>query len=1056
MRAQNTYILLIQILLILISSTTGLLGNQVERFWTYKLAGNNIDASVATGDLDRDGFPDIVAASTAGVIITLDGYGREIWKTSLNDKISIAPTLMDVTSDSGLEVLILTQSGIIYCLEGLTGDLIWQNKSLGKIKWASMTVVTADINNDGSIEIISADSKGTLVCLDGNGIKKWVYNESEGTGSAPAVGDLDGDGLKEIIISSEDTPLICLNHNGEVQWRFKPQAKVLESGRKREVAAPVIGDINGDGKSEIITGMGFTLAAINSKGKLIWNLPIKNRIDSAISIADTDSDGKVEIFAADLSGDLICVTSDGKLKWTANLGGRVRRSATIADVDGDGIVEIIVAGYGSKMHIFDPDGVLEETHLIKGGTNAVATIADLLGDGGLCTVIPEISGNLVVYRWNARIKNPRILWPEYRFLPSRTGESFPQNIRKISNAYVIRDGESDINFDKRPYLDNLTKLKKRRDELTELIPQLHDKKGIFEHAYYLNAGIEDCKNSVENITDLTPIKRRELRDNLRDLNIEFLRWIKIAEQAVATDNILAAYTANPWAPFGGINEIIENRTTKEKILVEAFQGEFESAAVNIFNFSGSSRTLRVIVNDISGPQEKDSAPKDEVIILRETINVPTQDGDLSADALPELNSGNLMVIPAWDGRQLWFTINTTSLTPGIWRAKILLKSLDIQIVETEVELRIKIWDTPLPKEQPLNLCNWSGTKQPEGTFEDQLAHGTNVFTRTVPPKVRFDESGKIIEIKYTDHDDFMARHAGKGTILFHSLVSLTGPTPAFSSPWLKAYRSFIPLWIKHLDQLGYGYESFAYYPVDEPGLENGKNVDRFLKWAKLVRDIDPNIHIYTNPVALITMEQLEQMTPYVDIWAPMQTQIFPKEKLDFIHSTKTLWWNYDCADHAKNLSPLIYYRGQAWMCWHFEHSGIGFYTYYQGPEFWFQPESGFEYAMIYEGKGVVTSKRWEAVRDGVEDYTLLHALKLLTDEADEAEIHSDLVEKALEALDKSVAGIVNFSDDTIPSSKFSDTHEGQANSRALADKHWTMLLDVRRDIAELLHLLRKK
>ena len=173
-----------------------------------------------------------------------------------------------------------------------------------------------------------------------------------------------------------------------------------------------------------------------------------------------------------------------------------------------------------------------------------------------------------------------------------------------------------------------------------------------------------------------------------------------------------------------------------------------------------------------------------------------------------------------------------------------------------------------------------------------------------------------------------------------------------------------------------------------------------MKWAKLVRDIDPIIRIYANPVSAITMEQLKEMKPYVDIWAPMQTNNFPKEKLDFIHSTKTIWWNYDPSDDAKHLSPLAYYRGQAWMSWHFGHTGIGFWTYSQGSNYWYQPDPGFDYAMIYEGKGVVTSKRWEAVRDGVEDFSLLHALKKATDAADKVGDQEELVKKSRNVLEK--------------------------------------------------------
>ncbi|MCK5458125.1 MAG: hypothetical protein KAI45_13435, partial [Melioribacteraceae bacterium] len=481
----------------------------------------------------------------------------------------------------------------------------------------------------------------------------------------------------------------------------------------------------------------------------------------------------------------------------------------------------------------------------------------------------------------------------------------------------------------------------------------------------------------------------------------------------------------------------------------AFQGEYESAAVNVFNFSGSARTLHVGFSEFSGPEEKLSVSTDDVFTLCETIDVPTQDATRSADALPELNAGDLLVIPAWEGRQLWIKINSTNLTPGIWKAKIHLKSLDVQFVETEVELNIKIWDVPFPKEQPLSLCNWSGTSKPEGTFTDQISHGVNVFTQTIPAKIVFNESGEITDIDWSDHDAFMESQAAKGTLLFHSLVSISGSSSAFSPAWLKAYRIFIPQWIKHLKELGYGYDNFAFYPVDEPGLENGKKVNQFMKWAKLVRDIDPSIRIYANPAEQITKDQLKEMNPYVDIWTPHQTHLFPKKELNYIQSTNGLLWNYECLENAKNLSPLGYYRGQAWMSWSYGHTGIGFYTYYQGRNFWFQPESGFEYAMIYEGKGVVTSKRWEAVRDGVEDYTLLYALKNAIDTAEKSRVKNELVEKSKNVLNHKAAVIAKF----IDNNKVNKTDGAVA--RKIADKRWKKITEIRTDIAELLVQLQK-
>ncbi len=1036
----NRKILKTIIMLFLVSFlfTIKIFAGNVDCIWTYKSPDINFDASAAIGDVDRDGNLDIVVASLTGDVIALDGYGREIWKTVMGKRITIAPTLVDVTGDTGLEVLVLTHEGRLCCLNSLTGELVWENNMLSTIKWACMTVVASDLDQDGKIEIITADEKGTLLCLDGNGQVIWKYVESEGIGAAPAVGDIDSDGKAEIIIASEDTPLICLDYKGNVIWRFKPEGDILNSGRKSEVSAPVIWDIDGDKKAEILTGMGYNLAAVNNKGKLLWSYPMKNRIDSSISVADADKDGDIEIYAGDLSGNFICVTQDGKLKWSDKLERRARRSPAIADIDGDGSIEVIVAGYGSKMNIYSCSGEPENELLLKGGTNAAAVVADLWGDGGLCIVVPVINGNLVAYRWEPVISDPQVLWAEYRAWASRSAGEFCQNTRKNSKkARPVKMTDTE----KQKFADDLSHLLKIEDEINQLLPKLPDSRGITERVYYLSAAIEKSKKLVKNVSKLEPIKRRELRDNLSDWTREFENQLTIINLVAEKNEILGAYTANPWTPFVGMDELAKGQTAKSPLSVEAFQGEFESAAVNLFNFSGSARTLRVMFDEFSAPAGSDAVSTDDVFTLREVVSVPTQDSDLSADPLPELNTGNLLVVPAWDARQLWITVNTAKLTPGTWKAKIHLKSLDVQFVETTVELNIKIWDAPLPKEKPLHLCNWSRTEYPKGTFEDQLAHGVDLFPRTVPATATFDESGEITNIDYTEHDKFMAKHAPHGITLFHSFVKLNGPSPAFSDPWLKAYKSFIPQWIEHLKGLGYGYDKIVFYPQDEPGLEHGKNVANFLKWAKLVRSIDKNILIYANPVQHITMEQIKEIAPYVDIWAPLSTMTFPKEQLDFIHSTNKQFWNYNCSDNGKKLSPLNYYRGQAWMCWKFGHTGIGFWTYFSTPKTWFQPEAGFEYDMVYDGKGVVTSKRWEAVRDGVEDYSLLYALRMATESAEQKNAPKELIEKARHVYIDKAAVIADF----YKKHKNNIIIDGYDD-----DAKWKEIINIRRDIAELL------
>ena len=51
-----------------------------ERLWTYSTPAGFLDSSPAIGDVDRDGSPDIVVTSTAGLVFALDAQGHVIWQ----------------------------------------------------------------------------------------------------------------------------------------------------------------------------------------------------------------------------------------------------------------------------------------------------------------------------------------------------------------------------------------------------------------------------------------------------------------------------------------------------------------------------------------------------------------------------------------------------------------------------------------------------------------------------------------------------------------------------------------------------------------------------------------------------------------------------------------------------------------------------------------------------------------------------------------------------------------------------------------------------------------
>jgi hypothetical protein len=210
--------------------------------------------------------------------------------------------------------------------------------------------------------------------------------------------------------------------------------------------------------------------------------------------------------------------------------------------------------------------------------------------------------------------------------------------------------------------------------------------------------------------------------------------------------------------------------------------------------------------------------------------------------------------------------------------------------------------------------------------------------------------------------------------------------------------------------------------------------------------------MYTDPVARIRKEELIEMLPYVDIWCPNRSGLLLDINLDkweIIKDSGGILWTYECLGNAKHQSPLGYYRGQSWLAWHRGLTGIGFWSYCTSQaDPWYKPKGTLDYLMVYQGNGVVPSKRWEAVRDGIEDYDMLVVLREAAEKAKSENRAPEAVAKAEELLGARAFEIARFcgldEDGTTPGK------EGLPGVRNVADKRHAAIQAVRRDIAEFL------
>lgn len=1041
-------------------------------------------------NLVEDELPEILVLNQAGTVFCLAGQnGDTIWTYGLPSAIEWGTTAIaacDLDGDGRREVVTGDSAGHVVCLSA-AGELVWQyNGGHGY----TYPPAIGRLSESAPLSIFISGSLLPLICLDAAGQEQWRL-DIEAQGAAPIIADINNDGAREIL-TAIDNSVAAVDANGKVMWRFETPKEIDSS-----ICA---GDADQDGILEIYAlDLSGLLAAIAPDGAKLWTGTVHERARRSPALADIDGDGGIEIVAAGYSGELYVFSADGELEEQIAMPNPTNASPTIADLLGDGTPCVVYACTSGGAIAWKWPSAKAGARVLWPEYRFTSARAGVLETGGEQSRVRITAADFgAMYAGENAIRldieNPGRRPLRVEVTTSRSGET-PRtatfDISEASAAVVDRyslpagrpveleiacrvyDGETVVA--RRSHSAHIAPLRKELADLAALLDavgetaqRLPDAYAILGQVREARERLESCATRIAGIGTLPDVEQRELRDVMQGDIRDFSRLRKLAttaaEQCETGAWPLRLSAANPWAPFGAFDEILEDRLKAPEVALEAFRGEVEDTALNVFNLGTAPLQVRVELDPLVLEGAPDAAPvaSRDAVAIHEVVSVPTQSLDLSADVLPRINSGYVLTLPAWDARQLWFAVRTDGLAPGRWTSTVRLRTLEVESREFTAPLTVEVWEPALPETQALKHCNWGyvyNTPRMRGfeeeTVQDRVAHGNNVFVTTLVPKASYDETGAIVgEIDYTEHDAYVRRYAPHGMILFHNTGGIKGPGGIETGAYRTAFVTWMRAWVAHLKDMGIGYDRFAMYPVDEPGLNDGL-VARYLFYAKLAREADPNILMYTDPVARIRKEELVEMLPYVDIWCPNCGGFLldiNQDKLEIIKNSGKTLWTYECSDNAKHQSPLGYYRGQSWLAWHHGLTGIGFWSYCTSKaDPWYKPEDTLDYLLVYQGDGVVPSKRWEAVRDGIEDYDMLVTLRGAAHKAKGENRAPEAVAKAERLLNDTALEIARFcgwdDDGTTPGK------EGLPGVRAVEDTRYEAIRAVRREMAGLLTAL---
>ena len=246
-------------------------------------------------------------------------------------------------------------SGLLTCLDG-QGKVVWQAKLSAGSSWSS--AVVCDPNHDNTFQVIQTDDKGTVWAFDALTGKVLWQSHMKGSPVSPAVGDVDGDGKDEIVVASNAGELAVFRSTGTLRW----QRNVSGATESWATSAPVIFSAS-DGRGRIAVGGGDGhVKCFDGTGKLLWSRATRGGVASSLSVGDMDHDGRADLFAITQTGWIYRFDEDGRVLWSIDMQGRTLAAGALIDLENNGHLDFVASTQSGHLMVFNDRGTIVFEH----------------------------------------------------------------------------------------------------------------------------------------------------------------------------------------------------------------------------------------------------------------------------------------------------------------------------------------------------------------------------------------------------------------------------------------------------------------------------------------------------------------------------------------------------------------------------------------------------------------------------------------------------------------------------------------------------------------------
>jgi hypothetical protein len=466
-----------------------------------------------------------------------------------------------------------------------------------------------------------------------------------------------------------------------------------------------------------------------------------------------------------------------------------------------------------------------------------------------------------------------------------------------------------------------------------------------------------------------------------------------------------------------------------RIIIEAARGEIEAGQAVVL--CEDQHTLAAWAD--AGPLRHDQSDFEITPQAQWVGYVPVREstpgspaGELARPApgfFPDpLIEDTVIAIRRGETQPLWLSVDVpVDAPPGLYSGVVTVCTPE-EAVELPVELHV--FAATVPEQRTLKVTNWTFWRkiaqyhglepwsEPHWDLlrayaRDLAAHRQNMLLTPIFDLIDFSAQGEEIAFDFTRLDRFIRLFIEEGVIGYIEGEHLGGRTdgswfsPTFSvttriiedgqvrPDWVLSgsteaeefHSRFLPALLAHLNEHGW-LERYYQHLADEPLAENAES---YKKLASAVRRYAPGMKI-------IEANHYHDL-PSLDVWVP---------QLNFFHESYPFYqerqragdevWFYTCLAPTGSYAnrfidyPLLKVRLLHWLNFHYGATGYLHWGYnhwssfdpYLDVEPVHSPERSLppgDHCIVYPGRcGPVDSIRFEAMRDGIEDYELLTLL----------------------------------------------------------------------------------